>query len=151
MRVKFAGGAMAGFLFFAATESTIAHHSFSVEFDREKCMDLAGTLTALEWENPHAWLQITVTSRDGKPVQKPVMWRLEMVTPNALRRNGSGRDVFEAAMNKPMHARACEARPEFGANKGAAEYIKLSDGLIRIVGQVVERDLTPEKLSFWDK
>ena len=151
MRVKFASVAMAGALLFGATESAIAHHSFSVEFDREKCMDLAGTLTGLEWENPHAWLQMTVTSRDGKPVANPVVWRLEMVTPNALRRNGSPRDAFESAMNKPMHARACEARPEFGANKGAAEYIKLADGLIRIVGQVVERDLTPEKLSFWDK
>jgi len=151
MRFTFASLAIAGWFLVGAAQSAAAHHSFSVEFDREKCMDLAGTLTGLEWENPHAWLQITVNSRDGKPVQKPVMWRLEMVTPNALRRNGSGRDVFEAGMNKPMHARACEARPEFGANKGAAEYIKLADGLIRIVGQVVERDLTPEKLSFWDK
>jgi hypothetical protein len=147
MRLKFAGVAMAGSLFFATTESAVAHHSFSVEFDRDKCMDMAGTLTGLEWENPHAWLLVTVNGPDGKPVT----WRLEMITPNALRRNGSGREVFEAALNKPMHARACEARPAFGANKGAAEYIKLADGLIRIVGQVVEPDLTPEKLSFWDK
>lgn len=150
MNVKVAGVAMASLLF-AATGSAVAHHSFGVEFDREKCMDLAGTLTGLEWENPHAWLQMTVSSRDGKSLATPVMWRLEMVTPNALRRNGSTREAFEAAMNKPMHARACEARPEFGAYKGAAEYIKLADGLIRIVGQVVERDLTPQKLSFWDK
>ena len=151
MRLKSVGIVIAVVLLFGATAPTRAHHSFSVEFDREKCMDLAGRLTGLEWENPHAWLQITVTSRDGKPIEKPVVWRLEMITPNALRRNGSPRDAFEAAMDKPMHARACEARPEFGANKGAAEYIKLADGLIRIVGQVVERDLTPEKLSFWDK
>ena len=151
MRALLASIAVAGLGVLAAPESTLAHHSFNVEFDREKCMDLAGTLTGVEWENPHAWLQITVTSRDGKPVENPVVWRLEMVTPNALRRNGSPREAFEAALNKPMHARACEARPAFGANKGAAEYIKLADGLIRIVGQVVERDLTPEMLSFWDK
>jgi hypothetical protein len=147
MTVKFASLAITAALLVAATESMVAHHSFSVEFDRDKCMDMAGTLTGLEWENPHAWLHITFNGPDGKPVT----WRLEMVTPNALRRNGSPREVFEAGMNKPMHARACEARPGFGTNKGAAEYIKLADGLIRIVGQVVERDLTPEKLSFWEK
>ena len=54
-----------------------------------------------------------------------------------------------------MHARGCAARPGAfsidGTNRGAAEYIKLADGVIRIVGQVVERNLTPEKLSFWEK
>ena len=147
MRFTSASLAIAGCLLFGAAQPTIAHHSFSVEFDPTRCMDMTGTLSGLDWENPHAWLHISINGPDGKPVT----WRLEMVTPNALRRNGSPRDVFEAGMNKPMHARACPARPGFGENKGAAEYIKLADGLILIVGQVVERDLPPEKLSFWDK
>ena len=64
--------------------------------------------------------------------------------------NGTTSQDFADNMNKPMHARACPAREGAGQNRGAAEYIKLADGLIRIVGQVVERDLTPEKLSFWN-
>ena len=147
MRVIFAGFVLAVSLLFGAADTAVAHHSFSVEFDSTKCMDLAGTLSGLEWENPHAWLRMDVKGADGKPVT----WRLEMITPNALRRNGSGSDVFNANMNKPMNARACPAREGMGVNRGAAEYIKLADGLIRIVGQVVERDLPPEKLSFWDK
>jgi hypothetical protein len=50
-----------------------------------------------------------------------------------------------------MDARICPARLGFGENRGSAEYIKLADGIIRIVGQLPERDITPEKLSFWSK
>jgi hypothetical protein len=121
-----------------------------VEFDPNKCMDLTGPLTGIEWENPHAWLRM-----DVKESGKVQPWRLEMVTPNALRRNGTTREHFESQVGKVMHARACAARPGAfsidGTNRGAAEFIKLSDGVIRIVGQVVERNMTPEKLSFWDK
>jgi hypothetical protein len=87
-----------------------------------------------------------VKNADGNVVS----WRLEMITPNALKRNGSTSEDFMGNMNKPMQARACPAREGAGQNRGAAEYIKLADGLIRIVGQVVERDMTPQKLSFWD-
>jgi hypothetical protein len=76
-------------------------------------------------------------------------WHLEMITPNALKRNGTTSEDFANNMDKTMHARACPAREGAGKNRGAAEYIKLADGLIRIVGQVVERELTPEKLSFY--
>ena len=50
-----------------------------------KCMDLKGTLTGVMWENPHAYLQMDVTDAGGKTVA----WRLEMITPNALKRNGT--------------------------------------------------------------
>jgi hypothetical protein len=149
MRLKFAGLVTAALLLFGATNSTLAHHSFTVEFDPNKCMDLTGPLTGIEWENPHAWVRLDVKDASGKVVP----WRLEMITPNALRRNGTTRQDFESNIGKPMHARACAAREgafvSDGANRGAAEFIKLADGVIRIVGQVVERDLTPEQLSFW--
>ena len=151
MRVTFAGVVLAMSLLFGASESAIAHHSFSVEFDSTKCMDLTGPLTGIEWENPHAWLRMDVKEPSGK-VQP---WRLEMITPNALRRNGTTREHFESSIGKVMHARGCAARAGAftidGTNRGAAEFIKLADGVIRIVGQVVERDMTPEKLSFWEK
>ena len=146
MRVKLAGVLMAALLLLGAADSTLAHHGFTVEFDPTKCMDLTGILTGVEWENPHAYIRMDVKNADGKVVP----WRLEMITPNALKRNGSTSQDFESNMNKPMHARACPAREGAGQNRGAAEYIKLADGLIRIVGQVVERDLTPQKLSFWN-
>ena len=144
MRVKLAGVVMA-VLVLGAAGTVRAHHGFTIEFDPTKCMDLTGTLTGLEWDNPHAYLQMDVKGPDGKVVP----WRLEMITPNALKRNGTTSEDFANNMSKPMNARACPAREGAGQNRGAAEFIKLADGLIRIVGQVVEREMTPEKLSFY--
>lgn len=146
MKAQVAGVLTAVLLLLGAADSTQAHHGFTIEFDPTKCMDLVGTLTGVEWENPHAYVRMDVKSPDGKVVP----WRLEMITPNALKRNGTTSEDFASNMNKRMHARACPAREGAGQNRGAAEYIKLADGLIRIVGQVVERDLTPQKLSFWN-
>ena len=146
MRVKVAGVLTAVLFLLGATSSTSAHHGFTVEFDPDRCMDLHGTLTGLEWENPHAYLQLDVTDASGQVVP----WRLEMITPNALKRNGSPSQDFVANMGKPIQTRSCPAREGAGENRGAAEFIKMADGLIRIVGQVVERDLAPQDLSFWD-
>ena len=147
MRVKPAGVLMAVLLLWGAADSAFAHHGFTIEFDPTKCMDLTGTLTGLEWDNPHAYLQMDVKNADGTVAS----WRLEMITPNALKRNGTTSEDFATNMSKTMHARACPAREGAGQNRGAAEYIKLADGLIRIVGQLPERDISPDKLSFYDK
>ncbi len=146
MRVKVAGVLTAVLVLLGAASSTSAHHGFTVEFDPDKCMDLHGILTGLQWENPHAYLEVDVTDANGQVVP----WRLEMITPNALKRNGSPSQDFAANMGMPIQTRSCPAREGAGENRGAAEFIKMADGLIRIVGQVVERDLAPQDLSFWD-
>jgi hypothetical protein len=133
--------AACGLLGVAASAS--AHHGFGVEFDGSKCMDLKGTLTGLVWENPHAYVQMDAKDAGGKTVT----WHLEMITPNALKRNGTTRQDFEANMGMLMNARACPAKVG-GDQRGAAEYIKLADGILRIVGQIPERDMTPDKLKF---
>jgi hypothetical protein len=131
----------------AATVSTSAHHSYSAEYDGTKCMDLKGTLASFQWENPHGYFDMDVKDANGKTVR----WHLELLTPNAMKRNGTTRQDFEKGMGKMMDARICVARPSFGANRGAAEYIKLADGLIRVVGQLPEPGISPDKLSFWNK
>ena len=143
MRVRLAGVliAVCGLLGLAGSAS--AHHGFNVEFDGSKCMDLKGNLTGVVWENPHAYLQMDVADASGKTVS----WHLEMITPNALKRNGTTRQDFTANMGKPMNARACPAKVG-GDERGAAEYIKLDDGILRIVGQLPERGITPDKLNF---
>ena len=145
MRMKFAGLAMAVALVLSAAGSVSAHHGFTIEFDPDKCMDLHGVLTGLQWENPHAYLEVEVTDASGKAVP----WRLEMITPNALKRNGSPAADFQANIGKAIQTRSCPAREGAGENRGAAEYIKMADGLIRIVGQIVE-DIAPQDLSFWN-
>jgi hypothetical protein len=127
-----------------ATGTAFAHHGFGVEFDGSKCMYLKGTLSGIDWQNPHAYLQVDVPGADGKVAS----WHLEMITPNALKRNGTTRQDFLDNMGKPMNVRACPAKAGGGEFRGAAEYIKLSDGVLRIVGQVPERNMTPEKLEF---
>ncbi len=143
MRVRLAGAFIVVGCLLGLTVSVFAHHGFGVEFDGSKCMDLKGTLSGLTWENPHAYLQMDVTDTSGKTVS----WHLEMITPNALKRNGTTRQDFEENMNKPMNARACPAKVN-GDERGAAEYIKLADGILRIVGQIPERGMTPDKLNF---
>ena len=66
MKVQFAGLVTAVLVLLGAANSPLAHHSFGVEFDSTKCMDLTGPLTGIEWENPHAWLRMDVKEPSGK-------------------------------------------------------------------------------------
>ena len=43
-----------------ATVATHAHHAFSAEFDAEKPIKVTGTVTKVEWQNPHTWFYIDV-------------------------------------------------------------------------------------------
>ncbi len=77
-----------GLLLAAASGS--AHHSFSVEFDIDKPITLHGTLTDLEWVNPHGWLHMDVEGPDGEVVN----WAVEMGNPTALLRRGLRKSDF---------------------------------------------------------
>ncbi len=66
------------------TQMAIAHHSFSAEFDADKPIKLTGTVTRLEWTNPHTWFYIDVTGDAGTVTN----WALEMGSPNGLMRAG---------------------------------------------------------------
>ena len=68
----------------AAAAPLAAHHSFAAEFDGSKPVTLKGTVTKMEWTNPHAWLHVDVKGPDGKVVS----WMVEGGAPNALLRRG---------------------------------------------------------------
>ena len=68
-----------------------AHHSFAAEFDSEKHVKLQGTVTKMEWINPHAWIHIDVTGPDGKVIN----WMVEGGSPNVLLRRGFTKKSLE--------------------------------------------------------
>src|SRR5262245_1041702 len=80
--------AAAGVIVMAAGARLAAHHAFAAEFDGSKPVTLQGTVTKMEWINPHAWLHIDVKGSDGKVVN----WMVEGGAPNALLRRGWNRN-----------------------------------------------------------
>ena len=68
-----------------------AHHSFAAEFDIDKPVTLTGTVTQMEWINPHAWIHIDVKGPDGKVVN----WMVEGGSPNILLRRGFTKHSLE--------------------------------------------------------
>ena len=112
---------------------TYAHHSFAAEFDANKCMDFNGTLTAIEWQNPHGYFHVDVKNASGGVDS----WSFETVSLITLKRSGTSRRDFLDNIGKPVSVRGCLAR-NGAKNRAAAETLKLPDGLLRIVGQEVE-------------
>ena len=69
-----------------------AHHAFAAEFDAKKPIKLQGTVTMVEWINPHAWIHIDVKRPDGA-IEK---WMIEGGTPNTLFRRGVNKNSLPA-------------------------------------------------------
>ena len=75
---------LAGLGLFVAGLPVLAHHSFGAEYDADKPITLKGTVTKVEWTNPHARFYIEVKDQSGNVTN----WNLELASPNGLMRQG---------------------------------------------------------------
>src|ERR1700686_5175109 len=75
-----------------AVKPVSAHHAFAAEFDAKKPVKLRGTVTKMEWINPHAWIHVDVKKEDGTIDE----WMVEAGTPNTLLRRGLTKDSLKS-------------------------------------------------------
>ena len=83
MRATFAVFA-AGLGLLVSATPVLAHHSFAAEFDDKKPVTIKGTVTKVDWMNPHIWMYVATKDESGKTVQ----WQCEGSPPNTLTRQG---------------------------------------------------------------
>ena len=92
MKSKLPFIALIGSFLLAAAAPAFAHHAFAAEFDSKKPVKLRGTVTKMEWINPHTWIYLDVKKPDGTVEE----WMIEAGTPNTLLRRGFTKDSLKA-------------------------------------------------------
>jgi len=118
--------AIAGALLFLASAPAWAHHAFAAEFDATKPITLRGTVTKVEWINPHSWIHIDVKNPDGTVVN----WMIEGGSPNALVRRGVTKNLIPEGIEVVVDG----YRAKDGTNRANGRNITLADGRKLAVG-----------------
>ena len=111
---------IAGLLLIVTAVPVRAHHSFAAEFDAGKVVKLAGTVTKIEWTNPHAWFYIDVKDETGKVTK----WAWELGSPNSLTRAGWSRNSMKIGDAVTVEG----SRAKDGSNTANAKTVTLSNG-----------------------
>jgi Family of unknown function (DUF6152) len=104
----------------AATVRLAAHHSFAAEFDAKQPVLFKGTVTKMEWINPHVWIHMNVTQPNGKTEA----WMVEGGAPTVLFRRGFSKTSLQAGTQIVVDG----YRAKDGTNKMNAREITFADG-----------------------
>jgi hypothetical protein len=118
MRVELAVVAALGLLIPAVP--VLAHHSFAAEYDASKPVTLKGTVTKVEWTNPHARFYVAVKDDAGNVTN----WNLELASPNVLSRNGWTRH----SLNEGDQITVEGSKAKDGSNLANARVVTLASG-----------------------
>lgn len=107
-----------------------AHHSFAAVFDRDRPITVAGTVTKLEWTNPHVWFYIDVAGESGKLEN----WGFEMGSPAGLIRRGWNHNSLQVGHTVTVVG----VRARDGSLRGAVRTVTLSTGESLFGAQVTQ-------------
>lgn len=103
-----------------------AHHSFAAEYDSGQLITLKGTVSKVEWTNPHIYVYLDVKDAGGKVTT----WSLEGYPPNTLKRTGFSRDLLK--IGDEITATAYKSKD--GSNTGAGREFTFADGSKKFAG-----------------
>src|ERR1044072_963404 len=109
-----------------------AHHSFAAEFDGNNCRDFTGTLTKIDWQNPHAYFYMDIKDAATGKVEE---WSFQTYALITLKRAGTDRQTFIDNIGKEIWVRGCVAR-NGRQHYAAAGTLKFADGVLRQIGQL---------------
>jgi hypothetical protein len=103
-----------------------AHHAFAAEFDAERPVDFSGTVTKVEWINPHVWIHLDITTADGTIEN----WGFEGGTPNVLFRRGFTRESLLPGTEVSVDG----YQAKDGTNRANGRDMTFADGTMLFLG-----------------
>lgn len=127
--------AMAGVGMLLAAGPVLAHHAFAAEFDIKQEVTLHGTVTKMEWTNPHSWIRMNVKGADGTVTE----WAIECGPPNNLLRQGFSKITVPAGTELVVQG----YRAKNGSSMANGRDVTFTDGRKVFVGSATAGAAAP--------
>ena len=121
----------------AGSVSLVAHHSFAAEFDDTQPLKLTGTITKVEWSNPHIWYYVDVKNPDGTVTN----WALSGGAPGQLMRRGITKDLLQVGSTVVVEG----FRAKDGSTNGFGRRITYPDGRNVLTATPQDRQAAPRR------